>query len=152
MRELIAQKSFQPFFKHNIETYVQRCDVCLTLKVVKHKLYYDLQLLSILTHYWKDLLINFLTRLPISTDWKGDSYHYILVIVNWLTKRVHYKLVKVTINAPGLVEIILDMVIWHHRLLDSIVTDRGLLFNSKFWSLLWYFFRIKYKLSIAFYP
>ena len=43
--------------------------------------------------------------LPILTDWKGDSYDSILVIVNRLIKMVYYKLVKVTIDAPGLAEV-----------------------------------------------
>lgn len=55
--------------------------------------------------------MNFVTSLPISTDWKGESYDSILVIVDRLTKMVHYKLVKVTINAPGLAEVILDIVV-----------------------------------------
>ena len=55
--------------------------------------------------------MDFVTELPISTDWKGDSYDSILVIVNRLTKMVHYKPVKVTINAPGLAEVILDVVV-----------------------------------------
>ena len=55
--------------------------------------------------------MDFVTRLSISTDWKRDSYHSILVIVNWFTKIVYYKPVKVTINAPGLAEVILDIVI-----------------------------------------
>ena len=51
--------------------------------------------------------------LPILTDWKGDSYDLILVIVDWLTKMVHYKAVKVTIDAPSLAEIIINVVIQH---------------------------------------
>ena len=70
--------------------------------------------------------------LPISSDWKGDSYNFILVIVDWLTKIVHYEPVKVTIDAPGLAEVILDMVVQHHGLPNSIVSDRGLFFTSKF--------------------
>ena len=65
---------------------------------------------------------------------------------------VHYELVKVTINALGLAEVILDMVVQHHDLPDSIVSDRGSLFISKFWSLLCYFLDIKWKLSTAFHP
>ena len=38
-------------------------------------------------------------------------------------KMVHYKLVKITLDAPGLAEVIIDMVIRHHGLLDSIVID-----------------------------
>ena len=45
---------------------------------------------------------------------------------------VHYKPVKVTINAPGLAEVIIDVVVRHHGLPNSIVIDWGLLFTSKF--------------------
>ena len=80
------------------------------------------------THRWKDYSIDFVTRLPLSSDWKGDSYELILVIVDRLTKMVYYKRVKVTIEASGLAEVILDVVVWHHGLSDSIMTDRGSFF------------------------
>ena len=65
---------------------------------------------------------------------------------------VHYKLVKITIDAPGLAEVIIDVVIRHHGLPNSIVTDRGSLFTLKFWSSLGYFLGIKRRLSTAFHP
>ena len=65
---------------------------------------------------------------------------------------VHYEPVKVTIDAPGLAEVILDVVVRHHGLPDSIVSDRGSLFTSKFWSSLCYFLGIKRRLSTAFHP
>ena len=61
--------------------------------------------------------------LPILTDWKGDSYDLILVIVDWLTKMVYYKLVKVIINASGLVEIIINLVVRRHGLPNMILTN-----------------------------
>ena len=64
---------------------------------------------------------------------------------------VHYEPVKVIIDVPGLAEVILDVVIWHHDLSDLIVTNGGSLFTSKFWSSLCYFLGVKRKLSIAFY-
>ena len=67
--------------------------------------------------------MDFVTGLPISTNWKRDSYDSILVIVDRLTKMVHYEPVKITIDAPGLAEIIIDVVVHHHGLPDSIVTD-----------------------------
>ncbi len=75
-----------------------------------------------------------------------------MVIVDRLTKIVHYKPVKVTIDAPGLAKVIIDVVMHHHGVPESIVTDRGSLFTSKFWSLLCYFLGIKKKLSTAFHP
>ena len=65
---------------------------------------------------------------------------------------VHYEPVKITINALDLAEVIIDMVVCHHGLSDSIITDRGSLFTSKFWSSLCYFLGIKRRISTAFYP
>ena len=65
---------------------------------------------------------------------------------------VQYKPVKITLNAFGLAEVIIDVVIRHHRLPDSIVTNWGSLFTLKFWSSLCYFFGIKCRLSTAFHP
>ncbi len=96
--------------------------------------------------------MDFVTGLPVLINWKGDTYNLILVIVNWLTKMVHYELVKITIDAPGLAEVILDVVIKHHSLPNSIVSDWGSVFTSKFWSSLWYFLKIKRRLSTAFHP
>ncbi len=65
---------------------------------------------------------------------------------------VHYEPVKFMIDTPGQVEVIMNVVVQYHGVLESIVTDRGLLFTSKFWSLLCCFLRIKRKLSTAFHP
>ncbi len=51
--------------------------------------------------------MDFVTSLPILVKWKSDSYNSILVIVNRLMKIVNYELVKVTIDAPGLAEVIM---------------------------------------------
>ena len=55
--------------------------------------------------------MDFVTGLPISTDWKRDSYDSILVIVDRLIKIVYHELVKIPINAPGLAEVIIDVVV-----------------------------------------
>ena len=95
--------------------------------------------------------MDFVTGISISTNWKGDSCDSILVIIDRLTiKMVHYKPIKISIDVTGLAEVIIDMLVWHHGLPDSIVTDRGSFFTSKFWSSLCYFLGIKYWLSSAF--
>ena len=65
---------------------------------------------------------------------------------------VHYELVKVTIDAPGLAEVIINVVVRHHSLSDLIVTNWGSLFTLKFWLLLYYFLGIKRRLSTSFHP
>ena len=95
--------------------------------------------------------MDFVIGLSMSTNWNRHSYDSILVIIDWLTKIVYYKLVKITIDVPGLAKVIINMVVQYHGLFNLIVTNRSLLFTSKFWSLLYYFFKIKRRLSTIFY-
>ena len=55
--------------------------------------------------------MDFVTGLPLSTDWKGNNYDSILVIVNHLTQMVHYEPVKVTIDALRLAVVIINVVV-----------------------------------------
>ena len=151
-KDLVGRKYYWPSLRRDIEAYVKGCGVCLGSKAIRHKPYGNLQSLPVPTHRWKDLLMDFVTGLPILTEWKGDNYDSILVIVDWLTKMVHYAPVKLTIDAPGLAKVILDVVVRHHGFPDLIMSDRGSLFTSKFWSLLCYFLDIKRQLSTAFHP
>ena len=65
---------------------------------------------------------------------------------------MYYESVKIIINVPSLAKVIIDVVIWHHDLPDSIITDQSSLFTSKFWSSLCYFLGIMRKLCTAFHP
>lgn len=65
---------------------------------------------------------------------------------------VYYKQVETIINIAGFAKIIINMIVRDDGLSKSIVSNQSLLFTSKFWSLLYYFFSIKYKLFITFYP
>ena len=62
-------------------------------------------------------------RLPIFTNWKGNSNNLILVIVDPLTKMVYDKPVKITFNALDLAKVILEGIVRHHGLFDSIMSD-----------------------------
>lgn len=64
---------------------------------------------------------------------------------------VYYTLVKITINTFGLAKVIINTLIYHHSLSNSIVNDRESVFISKFWLLLSSFFGIKYRFSTPFY-
>ena len=77
--------------------------------------------------------MDFLTGLPILIYEKGDNYDSILTIVGQLTEMVYYKPVKITIDAPGLAKIIIDVQGYHHGFSGLIVIDWDFLFTSKFW-------------------
>ena len=148
----MVNKYYWPILYHNVETYVQGCNICLASKVVHYKSYGDLPSLPVPTHHWKNFLMDFVTGLPLSANRKRDNYDSILIIVNCLIKMMNYKPVKITINTPKLVEVIIDVVVQHHNFPDSVINDQGAIFTSKFWSLLYHFLGIKWHLSIIFYP
>ena len=76
--------------------------------------------------------MDFIMGLLVLMGCKDENYDLIIVNVDWLTKIVYYKPVKITINAPGLTKVIIHIVIRNHSLSNFIITDQGLLFTSKF--------------------
>ena len=70
--------------------------------------------------------------LPISTDWKKDSYNLIFVIIDWLIKMVYYKLVKIIINTLGFAKIIINITVRYYGFFDLIIINQKLLFILKF--------------------
>ena len=65
---------------------------------------------------------------------------------------IHYKPVFTTLDAEQLAEILIEAIFKYHGFLNSIFSDRQLLFTSKFWSSFYYYLNIKRRLSIIFYP
>lgn len=55
--------------------------------------------------------MDFVTKLLISIDWNGETYDLILIIINWPTKIVYYKPVKITVDISGLVKVIIELVV-----------------------------------------
>ena len=131
-KDLVNRKYYWTSLWRDIKIYVKDCDICLGSKVVRHKPYGNLQSLLVPTHWWKDFLIDFVMGLPISTNWKRENYDSILVIIDQHMKIVYYKLVKVIIYAWELANVILDVVVLYHGLLNSIVSDRRSLLILKF--------------------
>lgn len=64
-RELMIWKNYWPILQHDIETYVKSYNVYLASKAVHYKLHGNLQSLAISTYCWKDLFMDFITRLII---------------------------------------------------------------------------------------
>lgn len=71
-------------------------------------------------------------ELPVLIDWKHKNYNSILFIIDWFTKMIYFKSMKVTINIFGFIEVIIDLVIKHYGLFNFIIINQDLLFISKF--------------------
>ncbi len=148
--ELLSRKYYSLRIRVDIEKHLQDCDICMSSKTQRHKPYGSIQVLPVSTNNWKDLSIDFVTGLPKNKNWRRVEYDSMLVIVDRLTKMVYYKPVLTTLDADQLADILIEAVIKYHGLPDSIVTDRGSLLTTKFWSSLCYYLNIKRWLSIVF--
>ena len=69
-----------------------------------------------------------------------------------LSKQRHFVPCTTTITAEGLTQHFLDHVFKLHGLPDSIISDRGPRFASRFWTYLCYCLGIEPRLSTAFHP
>src|SRR5437773_11095509 len=94
--------------------------------------------------------MDMIVRLPPSADSKGNAYDAILVIVNRFTKMAKYFPIREMIAAPQLAELFCNEIVKQYDTPRSIVTDRGSIFTSEYWSTLCYYMKAKRKLSTAF--
>ena len=63
-----------------------------------------------------------------------------------------YLLIIITITIVELAELFFKYVVCRFSILKSIILNRGFLFTSAFWSEIYYYIKIKRRLSTAFYP
>lgn len=119
-------------------------------KASRYKPYDEFSLLLIPTYCQKDFSIDFITGLSVSFKCKGKTYNSILIIIDQLTKIVHYKLIKVTIDFLGLAKVSIDVIVRYYSLPNLIVSNHGSVFIFQLYSSLCYFLGIKRRLYIAF--
>ena len=80
---------------------------------------------SILEKPWAHISADFITKLPLA-----QGYDSILVVVDQLTKMVHFIPTMEKTLAEGLAKLFRDNVWKLHGLLESIISDRGLQFMA----------------------
>jgi hypothetical protein len=113
-----------------IAEYVSGCDTCQWIKASHLKTAGQMQPLSIPTWKWDDISMDFIVGLPL-TPWKHDS---IWVIVDRLTKIVHFIPVHTTYSAERYAEIYVDHIVRLHGVPKIILSDRGTQFVARFWA------------------
>jgi len=102
---------------------------------------------SILEKPWTYILADFITKLLLA-----QGYNLILVVVNRLTKMVHFIPTIEKTLAEGLARLFRDNMWKLHRLLESIILDKEPQFVAGLMRELNRMLGIKSKLLIVFYP
>lgn len=145
--ELISRKYYWPDQRKYCARYVDNCDTCKRIKPTRHAPYGLLKPLEPPKRPWDSLSMDFVTGLP-----EKEGYDTILVVVDRLTKMAHYIPTSSNINAKGLAKLFLEKIVKHHGLPTNIITDRGSLFTSEFWTKLMKALGTSRNLSTAFHP
>lgn len=76
--------------------------------------------------------MNFILGFLLLVDSTDNNYDSIMIIVDNLTKTVYYKPIRTIINTLDLAKMIIDIMMRYDDLFESIMSNRGLLFFSKF--------------------
>lgn len=149
--ELIRWKYYWPGISRDIKEYVDTCDTCHRIKLVRHKPYGTLNSLPSARGLFTDLTMHFITNMP-PCEYQGMVYDSIFLVMCRYTKMARYIAARMDWAAERLAQAFLEHVWRDKGLPDSIVSDRGSLFTSKFWSASCFYLKIKQRLSTAFHP
>ncbi|MBW0559584.1 hypothetical protein O181_099299 [Austropuccinia psidii MF-1] len=130
-----------------IKDYVSSCQKCSRNKKIHHKKFGLLKPLQIPSGPWNFLLMDFITQLPLSKNFAS-----ILVVVDRFSKMAIFIPTYGTITALYLAQILISYVFSNHGLPVSIVSDKGSVFVSSFWTQLFQKLKISRDLSTVFHP
>jgi len=120
MVELVTQNFWWPGITKEVKQYVEGYNTCQHNKNHTEQLAGKLMPNSIPEKLWTHILADFITKLPLV-----QGYNSILVVVDWLTKMVHFIPTTEKISVEGLARLFRDNVWKLHGLLESIISDRG---------------------------
>jgi len=145
--ELVTTNYWWPGVTRNVGRYVEGYDLCQRMKNRAEEPAGKLKLSKVLEKPWTHLTVDFITKLPVVA-----GKNAILVVCDRLSKMTHFVATTEGTSAEGLARLFRDNVWKLHRLLESVVLDRGPQFAVELTKELNMILGIKMKLSTAFHP
>ena len=149
--ELIKRHYSWPGLAKEVAEYVKTCDICQRVKVHRHKPYGMLGSLPQPNGPWQEISVDFITGLPYSRH-RRNIYDSVLVVVDRFTKMARYIPTLKSLKAVEFADLFVEEIVGRFGTPNGIVSDRGSVFTSAFWSEFCYHLKIKRRLSTAFHP
>jgi len=143
--ELVTRNYWWPGVTRDVGKYMEECDLCQRIKNRTEELAGKLKLSEVPQKMWTHLTVDFITKLLVVVG--KDA---ILVVCDMLSKMTHFVATTEGTSAEGLERLLWDNVWKLHRLLESVVLDRGPQFVAELTRELNRMLGIKTKLSTAF--
>jgi len=147
MVELVTRNYWWPGVTREVGRYVEGCDLCQWMKNRTEEVAEKLKLGEIPEKPWTHISVDFIIKLLIVVE--KDA---ILVVYDRLSKMTHFVVTMEGTLAEGLARLFRDNVWRLHRLLESVVLDRGPQFVAELTKKLNRMLDIKTKLLTAFHP
>ena len=152
----MSRNHYWPDLRTLIQSYVKTCDTCQRIKWPHHMANGQLQSLEPPKALWTDISLDMITDLPPSQSSadspQGTQYDTILTVVDRFTKMSHFIPTRKNSTAEEFSHLFIQEIVKHHSIPSSIVSDRGSIFTSKFWTTLTKSLGIKTRLSTAYHP
>ena len=133
--------------RKSVEDFISKCLICQQTKYSTRVPGGLLQPLPTPSQVWEDVSMDFVTGLPAC---KGLTV--IFVVVDRFTKHAHFGSLPTNFNATKVADVFIDMVVKHHGIPKSIVSDRDPIFVSNFWKQLFEASGTKLNHSTAYHP
>ncbi|GJT30654.1 putative reverse transcriptase domain-containing protein [Tanacetum coccineum] len=121
LRDLIMHESHKSKYSNNLGSDKMYQDL--------KKLYWWPNMKAIIIEYWESITMEFITKLP-ETSYKHDI---IWVIVDRLTKSVHFIPTRETDSMETLTKLYIKEIVSRHGVPMSIISDHDSYFTSRFW-------------------
>ena len=145
--QLITRNFWFPSMSSCVLEYIHSCSLCQLSKAGSHVKHGELAPLPVPVTPSKGVTCDFITDLPPSNG--KDS---VLVFVDRMPKMAHFIPCLKSTSTPDFAQLFIAHVVRLHGLPDSIVSDCGSIFTSKFWSSLASILNIDPRKSTAFHP
>ena len=147
MVKLVTRNFQWPGVMKEVKQYVEGCNSCQRNKNCTEQPVGKLIPNSISEKPWMHILVDSITKLPLA-----QGYDVILVVVDQLTKIVHFIPTTEKMMAEGLAKLFRNNMQKLYGLPKSIISDRGPQFMAGLMKKLNQILGIKSKISTAFYP
>ena len=133
--DLLKRKYWWSALRKDVHEYIARCTSCQLHKIRRHKPWGTLVPLPVPDTAWRHFSLDFVTDLPKSKNGEGREHDAILVLIDRFTKYVRYLPVNKTITAQKVAELLLEQCFLKQGPPDTMLSDRGSVFTSQFWSI-----------------
>ena len=137
--------------RQHVKTYIKKCLNCQKNKHFTHARYNEMQYRKSSKKSWKEVIMNFITKLFKSKDSTTQKiYDFIMIMINRLTKNVHMIAFKKSYLTKQLKYIVLNRLIQYHEMSEAYINDRDKFITLNYWQIFIFLLETKLKLSTTY--